>query len=329
MVDDNSDPKRRRRANLERAAAAIAAALVVAAAIFLTDTLKSGPTSEATRDTCPLQRRLTSAPVTMSEPACAVIASDTSAEPGYESFWGELQCAEPDRYHWSSSGGDLHRTAAGRRQGNEAYRRVTVLDGDDFSGERCELGEDDWKEGPTAFYRQGDHYLTYISERLPDNFPLGTNTWQTVMQMKQTQPSDGGGGAPRIEMEAREHRWVIDVDWHELWSFPARRNFWTRFAWDVSYSQVPGHGLLQVSADLNGDGDFDDPGERSPTFHVATLKTEIEGPNGDSDGIAAGAPIPGHLRAGIYHNPAIHCPAPKGCSVEVDNVQVLGPSPAR
>ena len=324
MVEQNRYSKRRRLGNLGRAVAVLAAALILAAAAFLADSWKGGPTSDAAVHVCPLGARLTGAPITMSEPACPVIASDTGANPDYESFWGEIQCAEPDRYHWSATAGDQHRTATGRPQGNDAYRRVTVLDGDDFYGERCELGEDDWKEGPTAFYRQGDHCLTYISERLPDNFPLGTDTWQTVMQMKQTQPSDGGGGAPRIEMEAREHRWVIDVDWHELWSFPARRNFWTRFAWDVYYSRIPGHGLLQVSVDLNGDGDFDDPGERSPTFHVATLKTEVEGPNVASDGIAAGEPIPGRLRAGIYHNPAIHCPAPKGCSVEIDNVQLLG-----
>ncbi len=276
---------------------------------------------------CPLHGQKTVAPIAMSEPGCRLIASDTAANPNPERFWGALQCADPSRYATIASGGDRHQTAVGAPQGNEAFRRVTVRDGDEFFGERCELGEDDWRTGPTAFYAQGRHFLTYISERLPDNFPLGTDNWQTVMQMKQTQPSQVGGGAPIIEMEARDNRWVIDDNWHELWSFPARRDQWTRFAWDVVYSDRRHHGRLQVSVDLNGDGDFEDPGERSPVFHVATLKREAEGPNGGSDGIPAGAPVPSHLRAGIYHDPAIHCPAPRGCSVEIDNVQVLGPAP--
>jgi hypothetical protein len=274
---------------------------------------------------CPLRGAATVTPIAMTEPACRLVASDTAAVANPESFWGQLQCADPSRYAYVGSGGDTHTTATGVAQGNAAYRRLTVLDGDEFFGERCELGEDDRGSGPTVFYHPGQHLLTYISERLPGNFPLGTHTWQTVMQMKQTQPSDNGGGSPIIEMEARENRWVIVDSWHELWSFPAHRNRWTRFAWDVYYSNRPGHGRLQVSVDLNGDGDFEDPGERSPVFHLATLKTEVEGPNGGTDGLVAGQPVPSHLRAGIYHNPQIPCPAPSGCSVAVDNVQVLAP----
>lgn len=301
------------------------AALVVAAAIYLVSSLEGGSASEAAGG-CPLHRAATTAPIAMVEPACRVIASDTGANPDPERFSGTLQCAERARYTHVMRGGDTHRTAMGRPQGNDAYRRLTVDDGDEFFGERCELGEDDWRHGPTTFYAQGAHLLTYVSERLPDNFPLYTHTWQTVMQMKQTQPSDNGGGAPIIEMEAREGRWWIVDYWHALWSFPALRDRWTRFAWDVYYSRVPKQGWIQVSADLNGDHDFEDPGERSPVFHLRTLKTEIEGLNGDGDGIAAGEPIPSHFRAGLYHDPGIHCPMPRGCSVEVDNVQVLAPA---
>jgi hypothetical protein len=79
---------------------------------------------------------------------------------------------------------------------------------------------------------------------------------------------------------------------------------------------------LEVAAVPTHDGDAGDPGEQSPTFHVATLKREI--PGGDpSDGIAPGESIPSHLRTGVYHNPEIDCPPPDGCSVEVDNIEVL------
>jgi hypothetical protein len=323
-MSDHPRQTRRTSRGLRAALVVLAVALAVGALVYILASQSNGPSTAFPG--CPLRGDKTVAPIAMAEPACATIASDTRGEADPERFWGALQCAADSRYRYVRSGGDPHVTAAGITAPDPGYRRLTVLDGDDFYGERCELGEDDWRTGPTAYYREGDHYVTYISERLPDNFPLATHTWQTVMQMKQTEPSDVGGGSPIIEMEAREHRWVIDDDWHELWSFPARRNRWTRFAWDVYYSDKADRGWLQVSADLNGDGDFDDPGERSPVFHLKTLKTEVEGPNGDTDGIAAGRPVPSHLRAGIYHNPKIHCPAPNGCSVEVDNVEVLGPA---
>jgi hypothetical protein len=145
------------------------------------------------------------------------------------------------------------------------------------------------------------------------------------MQMKQTQPSDDNCCGPELEMQATRGEWVIADSWNILWTFPAQTNKWTRFAWDVYYSQDPSKGWLQVSADLNGDGDFNDSDERSPVIHTATLRTEPEGPHGASDGLAAGAPIPSHLRVGIYHNSSIPCPSPTGCSVDVDNVQVVGP----
>ncbi|MGH2980504.1 MAG: hypothetical protein ACRDKV_00480, partial [Solirubrobacterales bacterium] len=96
---------------------------------------------------------------------------------------------------------------------------------------------------------------------------------------------------------------------------------WTRFAFDVLYSQDPDRGRLQVSVDLNGDGDFDDRGERTLVIRTNTLKAETTG-DGD-DGLAPGDPIPSHLRAGVYHNPLIPCPPPRGCSIGIDNVQVL------
>jgi hypothetical protein len=278
---------------------------------------------------CPLSAGGAVSGIPMEMPSCLLVASDTSAEADEVPFWGELGCAEASRYEQGTKGGDPSKTAAGVAQGNADYRRLTVLDGDDVYGERCELGENNNEGGPTVFYHQGEHLATYFSERLPANFPLATDQWQTVMQMKQAQPSDNGGGAPILEMEARDGRWIVDDNWHELWSAPAQKGVWTRFAWDVYYSQSAETGWLQVSIDLNGDGDFNDPGERSPVFHVKTLKRETEGPNGDSDGFAAGEPLPSHLRMGIYHDPAIPCPAPGGCSVDVDNVQVFAPAPPR
>ena len=69
----------------------------------------------------------------------------------------------------------------------------------------------------------------------------------------------------------------------------------------VTYSQDPNVGRIKVYVDLNGNGDFDDAGEQTQTFH------------------------PSHLRMGIYHDPAIACPTPSGCPVNIDNVEAAKP----
>jgi hypothetical protein len=271
------------------------------------------------------------APVGMTLPGCRVIASDTSSRLDPRGLWGEIECGltwgRPDlsRHRVVSGGADPHLAASGGAQGDDSYRRLTAFDGDDYYGERCELGRNDHRTGPTAFYREGQRRITYLSMRLPANLPLDADTWQTVMQMKQAQPADGGGGVPILFMGAYRGEWHVESSQsrHGHWSFPARSGVWTRFAWDVYYSQDPGRGWLQVSADLNADGDFDDPEERSPLIRAQTLKTETSGSS--SDGLAAGDPIPSHLRVGLYHNDSVGCPAPTGCSTEVDNVQVVAP----
>ncbi len=258
---------------------------------------------------------------------CRVLNSDTASSASPTSFWGATECgtiANPERERAirPTSGGDTHPTATGEAQGDDAYRRMTVFDGDDFWGERCELGKNDHEVGPTAFYREGYRRVTYVSLRLPDNFPLDAETWQTVLQMKQAQPSNNGGGVPILFMGAFEDTFFVDSENGVHWTFPAEKNVWTRFMFDVTYSQDEDRGRIQVAADIDGDGDFDDEGERSPRIEAPTLRAETAGPE---DNFAPGASIPSHLRAGLYHDPSVPCPRPVGCSTEVDNVQVVAP----
>lgn len=219
---------------------------------------------------------------------------------------------------------------------DDAYRRFTVMDGDDYYGERCELGRnerrfgDDGGDGTAVLYREAQRRLTQASFRLPDNYPLSDERWQVVMQMKQTQPATNGGGTPVLALRAYQDRWVLmqsdSVDSsatsHALWSVPAQRNEWTRFEFDVNYSQDPELGSIAVRVDLNHDGDTSDTGEESPQFSTYTLKREVTGGARD-DGIEAGESIPSHLRIGNYHNSDVPCPPPDGCSVEVADVRVL------
>jgi len=259
-------------------------------------------------------------------PGCSLVASDTASDPNPLSFWGGADCGtwpnnlDPGRPTMPSSGGDSQPTATGAAQGDSSYRSLTVFDGDDISGERCELGENDIGSGPTTFFHEGMRRATYVSLRLPDNFALDTEDWQTVLQMKQAQPSKDDGGGPMIELEATRGEWILVTDWEERWSVPALKNVWTRFVFDVVYSQDPSKGSIQVGVDLNADGDFDDADERSPKLPGATLATQTA-PGYE---VPPGGAIPSHLRAGIYHNDKFECPPPTGCSAELDNLQVIG-----
>ena len=271
---------------------------------------------------------------------CKLVRSDTAADPDAHHLWGaRYACASDDRVSNPRTGGDPRPTAVGAPQGNTAYRRLTVFDGDDYSGERCELGYNTWNEGlasPTnpygTFYNyfEGARRTTYFSVRLPDNFPLNASSWQGVGQMKQSGGSDGSAGTPLLSFSAYNGVWSF---WHtypsnlnqdfELWWVPARKNVWTRIAVDAYYSQFVDRGWVRYYVDANGDGDFADRRERSPVFHTNTLKREIPGTT--ADGLAAGDTIPSHLRVGTYHDSSIPCPPPSGCSLDVDNVQVLEP----
>jgi Polysaccharide lyase len=261
----------------------------------------------------------------------AVVFSDNGVNPDATSIWGEVGCQNQSRAQVISTGGDTHPTITGAPQGDSSFRRLSVIDGDDFYGERCELGQD-FRSGPTVLYRPGKHRITELSVRLPSTFPLNVFTWQVVMQMKQVWPMSNSGGTPVLELDAYNGRWVLrqslspgaaPADGRVLWSVPAQANFWTRFSFDVRYSDSKKGGYLRIGVDLNGDGDFADPSELSRGMHTYTLKREIPGP--EHDGIKAGQAIPSHLRAGIYHDTAIPCRGPVGCQVDLDNVQVLRP----
>jgi hypothetical protein len=258
------------------------------------------------------------------------VGSDTGAVLSPLPFWNAIDCEDASREQLLTGGGDPHPTATGAPQGNDSFRRLRVLDGDDIWGERCELGEDARKARNT-FYREGRRRITAISVRLPSGFPLGVYTWQAIMQMKQTGPSANSSGTPVLELDAWGGRWRLRQslstryasDSRQIWSAPAQMGSWTRFAFDIRYSRHRRKGYIRIRADLNGDLDYRDAKERSKRIRTYTLKTEI--PGGGHDGIHPGASIPSHLRAGIYHDSGISCGAPAGCAVDIDNVQVMRP----
>jgi hypothetical protein len=258
-----------------------------------------------------------------------LVRSDTGADPNAHDLWGDrYACASARRVSNPRSGGDPGPTAMGTSQGNSAYRKVTVFDGDNYFGERCELGYNTWDDGlanPSdqygTFYNyfEADRRTTYFSVRLPDDFPLEAHLWQGVGQMKQAAPNNDPSLIPVLSFSAYNGVWSF---WHtnngassdtELWQTPAQKNVWTRIEVDAYYSQDPSKGWVQYTVN----------GVQSPVFHTNTLHRNGSGSSNDE--LPAGASIPSHLRLGLYHNPSIPCPPPSGCSLDIDNVQVLEP----
>ena len=283
-------------------------------------------------------------PATMTAPGCRLVSSDTSSTANPESAWGKIDCASDSRANEVTSGGDQHLMATAAPQGNSAYRRLTAFDGDDVSGERCELGRNEQRygskggKGTFQLYREGERRITFVSFRLPGDFTMSTSSFQNVLQMKQTQPSDNGSCPPVLSLQVRAGEWWLqhakspgacgESISETLWRAPAATGVWVRTALEVTYSQHSDKGQVKLYIDRNGDGDWLDDEEQSPAFTTHTLKYETPDRHGaasDTDGLAPGDSIPSHLRVGVYHDPSIDCPAPSGCSVQVDNVQVVAP----
>jgi Polysaccharide lyase len=255
--------------------------------------------------------------------------SDTGEAEDPTAHWGAIDCETASRHERITEGGDPHTRPKPASGDETSFRRLRVLDGDDFYGERCELGENDHRTSPVTLYAEGEHLITFASFRLPKGFPITTELWQGVMQMKQSQPSENGGGTPVLSLGVYGGRWRLynsdsagssGTD-HEVWSAPATLGVWTRFALDVVYSQDASRGSIRVSVDTDGDGEMD---HSSPTIRTHTLKRETAPVDGEADdGPEPGESIPSHLRVGLYHHEGVDCPPPSGCHVDVDNVQVV------
>jgi hypothetical protein len=277
-----------------------------------TTTVPTTTTTPPPTTTTPPPTTTTPPPTTTTPPpdGMTTLRSDPVTNPDPLPLWNQIAAQDNSRASWSANGGPS----------DAPYRRLTVLDGDNYSGERAELAYNSRINGLGApwgtffLYNAGDRRVTSFDMRLPSDFPINTSTWQVVMQMKQTGPSANSGGTPVIALEARQGRWVITQSdspgssslTHELWSTPASLNTWTHISFDVTYSPNPSLGRIQATVG----------GVQSPTFTTYTEKYEI---SPGSQGLNPGDPIPSHLRLGVYHNPTL-----PGTHVDFTNIQVKG-----
>jgi hypothetical protein len=269
---------------------------------------------------------------TMTAAGCTIVREDSAstADPR-AGLWGTIECASTTRHVHATSGGDTARRSNGTNQSDTSYRSLTVISGDSFYGQRCELGRSDWRygentgsqtSGSMALYEEGQRKITFFSQRYGAGFNPGVTTWQTVFQQKQTQPyvADGPLVGVALELQIHSNRVHLANFWKTKWSTAAPKlGTWIRYALDVTYSKSSSIGKVQLYVDSNGDGDWSDFGEVSPVIATQTLATAATA----GYGLNVGDAIPGHLRMGLYHNPTISCPAPSGCRVDVDNVQIV------
>ena len=281
-----------------------------------TDDTYEPPPPEHGNPNCPLSHPGAAIGMTLPD-SCTQIFTDTASSADPTSLWGRLDCANATRHQQMTSGADPHVTGSGTTQPDGAFRRMSAFDGDDIWGERCEAGLND-QGGPTTLYHEGQRRVTFASIRLPASSPVGNPNWRTVLQMKQAQPYYNPNMASIFELQVRGGQWIVMSDWTDVWTAPASQDSWTRFAFDITYSQNPSVGSIKVYVDLNGDGDAADANEQSPRVSRQTLRPEVAG---GSSPVPVGQSIPSHLRAGIYQNKNYSCPS--GCSADFDNIQVF------
>jgi hypothetical protein len=240
-----------------------------------------------------------------------LLRQDLATDPDPVPLWGEIDAVSPTRHQWFASGGP----------DGGPFRRMTALDGDLYHGdsERAELGDSDYfsedgKSDTFYLYRAGMRRVTSYWMRLPSNFPINSDDWQVVMQMKQTDPATNADGTPVIALQATEGQWLLKQstssgpaeDTRILWRTPARVGVWTHITVDATYSTDPSAGRFAITIG----------GASSPVLRTYNLKYEVN-PAGPQ--LRAGDPIPDHLRLGIYHDPVM-----PGTSVDIAQVQIFG-----
>jgi hypothetical protein len=206
------------------------------------------------------------------------------AERPWDREWASSSCQDSSRFREVTSP---------VVQGRRAYR-IEVRDGDDSSGERCELGQGNPTRSGFPLFDEGDDRWISFMLFLPRDYPVDTPDWNIFMQLKQL----GGLGTPVISMEAREGRFFlmnannrrVSNDTIPRWTGPVSRDRWVQFTLHVKFSPDPAVGFLELYGDLDGGG----VRPLMPRFHTYTMKLD-----------AVGVAVRSHARIGIYRDPHI------------------------
>ncbi|MEA2466473.1 MAG: hypothetical protein QOJ57_599 [Thermoleophilaceae bacterium] len=207
------------------------------------------------------------------------------AEHTLNSEWASYSCADRSR---------VKQVTSPSAQGKRAYD-VSIRDGDDSYGERCEIGMGNPGRSGFPEFTQGDERWISWQVYLPDGYPIDTPYWQLFFQIHQR----GDGGCPPISMGVEDGQFKMFksarptyvVDTREMWAAPATGNRWVKFTLHIKNSTNPNEGFVELFGDLDGQG------VKTLLPRTATHTMTID-PNG-------GGAMINHARVGIYRNPAI------------------------
>jgi Polysaccharide lyase len=191
-----------------------------------------------------------------------------------------------------------------RAQGRRSYR-FELRDGDSSFGERVELGQalPATSAYENRWFRAGEDRWIAMQYYFPSDWP-GTQTWQTVLQIKPVSP---GGGGPDIGVDAGSDHLSFYGNTNSWGStdgayldgggplaggaYHLTRGHWIRLTWHIVFSASASTGSLEVFGDL-GDGQG-----------MRTLVPRRSRPTMKYGGIGGMDPV--HLRVGIYRDPAM------------------------
>jgi hypothetical protein len=216
--------------------------------------------------------------------ASAAVLQSSNAERPWDQEWASESCADSSR---------VQEVSSPVAQGNQAYK-LTVQDGDNSYGERCELGQGN--PGRTGFplFHDGDERWISFQVYLPDSYPIETPNWNVMFQIHQ----QGDGGCPPISLNVEDGQFKLYnsatpqyvLNTTEKWHAPAQRNRWAKFTMHIKNSTDDNTGFVELFGDLDGQGQ-----------KLLMPKTYMHTMTIGSDG----APMTNHARIGIYRNPKI------------------------
>ena len=179
-----------------------------------------------------------------------------------------------------------------------------LLDGDDCSGERAELGQGNpIKRGlEDRLFQRGDDVWIAYQFLIPRGEPPASGKWECLGQLKAL-----GDGGPVVCADLVDDRlallhagsvFQLSTDTDRLWTAPGPvvRGRWIRYLLHVRFDPDPTIGFLEFSADL-ADGQGMQP--RIAHQDLATMKLR----RGTS------TPMPVNARIGIYRDRAAVGPA--------------------
>jgi hypothetical protein len=225
----------------------------------------------------------------------AVVRSDPGIDPNPENLWGDIQCQVDSRYEHHATGGP----------DGGPWRQLTVLDGDDFFGERCELGRNTRRYGRSSatdhrgtfnLFRNGTRRIIDWYFKLMPGFPV-TKQNSTIFQLKHTCPCDSITPNPEVQLMPKLPKLYLRVRSNDTntsrfdrWSTRVQTGVWYHATFDITFHTTEAVGRVQLTID-DVDGVAD--ARSSPTLSLSTINRDD------------GRPSPDHLRMGHYRNTTI------------------------